>query len=199
MTDSVEASTADGYSADIEEESNVDSTEDTWSYDERPIARKRRRRQCLQHDKRSRRQRHQERNTNGSTSLSALTKFLEHYCQSTRQQVPSHQNDLQTSCIHTTIPLALSPLCVSLEDSLAFTSLPRILMEAEPPYHVVHANAAYARLRGQETPCFGPCDLLTIFPVLSSDYYAGPHVTHYLVEAKGSKTTPPEQHKRAIG
>jgi hypothetical protein len=190
MTDIVEAFAVDGYSA---------SAEDTSSYDERPIARKRRRRPSMQHDQRSRRQRHRERNTSSLTSLSVLSKFLDHYFQSTRQQVPEQQNDLQASCIHTTIPLALSPLCVSLEDALAFSSLPRILMETEPPYHVVHVNAAYARLRGQETPGFGPCDLLTIYSVLGSDFLAGPHVTHYLLEANGSKTTPPEQHKRAVG
>jgi hypothetical protein len=199
-TDSVEACAFDGYTADTEHETSSDSTEDTVSSDERSIARKRRRPPSLNHDQRRRRQFHRECNTSGSTSLSVQSKFLEHYFESTQQQVPEQQNDLQASCIHTTLPLSsLSLRCISIEDSLAFTSLPRILIEAKPPYHVVHTNAAYARLRGQETPCFGPCDLLTMYPVLGSDCHADPHVTHYLVEGNDPKTTLPEQHKRAIG
>ena len=201
MTDkeSVEACAADGYNADTEQETSSDSTEDTCSSDERSIARNRRRRPTLNHDQRIRHQFHQECYTAGSTSLSALSRLLGHYFESTRQQFPEQQHDLPASCIHTTIPCSVSPRCVSIEDSLALTSRPRILIEAKPPYRAVHTNAAYARWKEQETPCVGPCDLLTMYLVLGSDNHAGPHVTHYLVEGYGPKTTPPEQHKLAVG
>jgi hypothetical protein len=91
----------------------------------------------------------------------------------------------------------------SLEDSLGFTSHPRILMEAEAPHRVVHANAAYDRLRKIDLPNLGTtCDFLTIYPVVGSEHHAGdiPHVTHYLVEGSaGSKTLTLEQYAHAIG
>jgi hypothetical protein len=204
MTDSIQSLVADaGYSGDVD--TTYDSPTDTWSDDERPIARKRKRQPGLQHEY-SRRRHYRQAHSSGSTSLIELSKFLQQHFKSTgpqQQQVPEPQQFAYDS-VWSKIPSVLSPLFQTLEDALGFTSHPRILMEAEAPYRVVRANAAYDRLRQKESPYFGTtCDLLTIYPVVGSEHHAGdiPHVTHYLVEANdgASKTSSLEQHKHAIG
>jgi hypothetical protein len=200
MTDCVEASVTDaGYSGDVD--TSFDSPGDAWPEDERPIARKRKRQPGLQHEY-SRRRHYRQPHSSGSISLIELSKYLQQHCESTQDHVPQPQHFAYDD-VWSKIPSVLSPVLKSLEDSLGFSSHPSILMEAEAPYRVVHANAAYERLRQKDSPYFGnTCDLLTIYPVVGSEHHAGdiPHVTHYLIEANdGSNISSLNQHTHVIG
>jgi hypothetical protein len=137
----------DGYNADVEEPLYNTDEEDTWTDDDNdkevypstfPACRKRRRPQQSQ---------------NNDTSLLVLSKFLVQYWNAIRIQPPKKKKKK----LHCTPPPPLSTRTilpqiscrhVSLEHALSFSPLARILLQAEQPHAVVHANAAYARLRG---------------------------------------------------
>lgn len=159
------------------------------------------------------RQRDLEEEDRHNTSLMVLSKFLVQYWDALKESRPPKKK--QKKVLTTPIPLyqnvvlpQVSCRHVSLEEALAFTPLPRIVLQAQPPHSVVHANAAYARFRGSNTTtmftlrhhhastsllnaiqsCFGGIAreemVLIMYPVCGEEEFR--MVTHYLVEASTS-------------
>jgi len=196
----------DGYTADIEEACcSEEEEEGVWSEDELAtgsLSRKRRRAPPPQQY---------------NTSLVVLSKFLVQYWDAIRvtpppPPPPKKQKTVSLVDKESTLLLLPQVSCrhVSLEEALAFTPLARILLQAEPPHSVVHANAAYARLCGsdkviqkhQNTSLMNAIQhsfanahptkdmTLTMYPVCSNEVVHADlfMVTHYLIEATFEET-----------
>lgn len=213
----------DGYNADIETWS---SDEETASSDEGEMTHLRKR---IRAQDRQIHRRHTNRQSPPTpppffTSQIVLSKFLIQYWDATHphdavinKPVGNMDSTRQAIACPTrlktrkTLPkVEVSERFFSLEKSLSFSELARILLEAEPPYRVVHANAAYARLREGRRPIvvsddeqntsslqaaasyYFDCQMMDnavvrMYPVTGSDYLdrgdAPRTATHYLVEA----------------
>lgn len=140
------------------------------------------------------------------TSLVLLSKLLtQHMSQTTligQQPLPTTEAPWRPSDgPENSFPSIMSSQHLFLEDAMSFSSLPRILLEADRPNRIVHANAAYARRHGKHKVFqfsgdnlelavmdlfpYSQADEVTMYPVWGSDCEADgslQHVTHYLAQ-----------------
>jgi hypothetical protein len=139
----------DGYAADVEEDAWKEPEDEPVVYPSTFAPRQKRRLPSVSVSQDEPQQQQK------STSLELLSTFLVQYKQQNatheREELPlkkRHKSAIsnkkkkketirlpQISCRH-----------VCLEEAIAFSPLARIVLQAEPPHAVVHANAAYARM-----------------------------------------------------
>jgi hypothetical protein len=198
----------DGYAADVEEDAWKEPEDEPVVYPSTFAPRQKRRLPSVSVSQDEPQQQQK------STSLELLSTFLVQYKQQNatheREELPlkkRHKSAIsnkkkkketirlpQISCRH-----------VCLEEAIAFSPLARIVLQAEPPHAVVHANAAYARMMccsessSQEeyhhhslmNACqnaFGGMTnnvQLTMYPVCETRAHEQVStITHYMIEAR---------------